>query len=196
VGQVIINRPASRDFFISYLNRTRGGAAYSTEDPLPPHVITFTNFSVRSNVMREAGGFDEGFRGYGGHELDMAIRMRKKTTGKFLYAPEALTKRENYRPFPKTRAKFHEFGSGNLPYLLEKYPDYRTHYHTTVPDKVPTISSLFLGIFESLLEFSIPVDDRGRITGWSSLVPKVMKYSLVKLSLATALLSGYIERIK
>ena len=51
------------------------------------------NSSVRAEVMREVGGFDEGFTVYGNEDVDLALRLRAAAV-ELRYDPEALAHQE------------------------------------------------------------------------------------------------------
>jgi GT2 family glycosyltransferase len=58
------------------------------------------NFSIRRDLLVEAGGFDEGFAEYGNEDLELSIRLRKLGI-KLVYSPTAAAQQTNDKNFQK-----------------------------------------------------------------------------------------------
>jgi glycosyltransferase involved in cell wall biosynthesis len=71
----------------------------------PEHGITLRdfysgNFSIRRDLLLEAGGFDEGFTEYGNEDLELSIRLRRLGI-KLAYSPTAAAHQTNDKNFLK-----------------------------------------------------------------------------------------------
>jgi len=68
---------------------TSGFARSLNRDPADARFLTSNNVAYDAARLREAGGFDEGFRGAGGEERDLHARLRARGH-RLLFAPEVV----------------------------------------------------------------------------------------------------------
>ncbi|HXX40081.1 MAG TPA: glycosyltransferase [bacterium] len=84
----------------------------------PVHIIT-RNFSVFRREFEEAGGFDEGFTGYGWEDIELAMRMQAFGI-RFDYEPDALAYHYHVETFDGIRRKLRQAGEGAV-YFWRKH---------------------------------------------------------------------------
>ncbi|MCL6554512.1 MAG: glycosyltransferase, partial [Firmicutes bacterium] len=84
----------------------------------PYHVVT-RNFSIDAEAFWRAGGFDEGFRGYGWEDIELAFRLVKH--GVVLrYEPTAMGWHYHIQTLAEAREKLRQAGEGAV-YFWEKH---------------------------------------------------------------------------
>jgi glycosyltransferase involved in cell wall biosynthesis len=107
------------------------------EDLSPFHVIT-RNFSVDREAFVRAGGFDEGFTGYGWEDMELAIRLTRH--GVLLrYEPAALAHHYHIQTLEEAREKLRQAGEGAVYWWEKQNREFR------------------LGLFLEILPFMLPV---------------------------------------
>ncbi len=87
-------------------------------DLSPVHIIT-RNFSVLRSEFEAAGGFDEGFTGYGWEDIELAMRLRARGVT-FDYDPAALGYHYHVETLDGIRHKLRQAGAGAV-YFWRKY---------------------------------------------------------------------------
>jgi glycosyltransferase involved in cell wall biosynthesis len=89
----------------------------------PYHVVT-RNFSIDSAAFRRSGGFDEGFKGYGWEDIELAFRMvREGVTLRF--DPRAYGDHYHIQSLEEAIDKSRQAGAGAV-YFWEKH---HRHWH-------------------------------------------------------------------
>ncbi|MDR7485160.1 MAG: glycosyltransferase [Armatimonadota bacterium] len=89
----------------------------------PYHVVT-RNFSVDADAFRRVGGFDEGFRGYGWEDIELAFRM--VADGVTLrYEPTALGYHYHVQTLAEAREKLRQAGEGAVYFWMKHHRDWR-----------------------------------------------------------------------
>jgi GT2 family glycosyltransferase len=84
----------------------------------PYHVVT-RNFSIDANAFRRAGGFDEGFRGYGWEDIELAFRLVRAAVA-LRYEPAAMGWHYHVQTLEALRDKLREAGEGAV-YFWRKH---------------------------------------------------------------------------
>lgn len=83
------------------------------------------NFSVRTKIFAELGGFDEGFPNKpGGEDVDLGLRVTKKG-GRIVCTKEGLVyhSKATWAPVKDMFRRLWHYGSADC-YLMERHPDY------------------------------------------------------------------------
>ncbi len=84
----------------------------------PVHIIT-RNFSTLRAEIEAAGGFDEGFTGYGWEDIELAMRLQSRGMT-FHYEPAALGHHYHVETLDGVRRKLRQAGEGAV-YFWQKY---------------------------------------------------------------------------
>jgi glycosyltransferase involved in cell wall biosynthesis len=84
----------------------------------PVHIIT-RNFSIPRCEFEAAGGFDEGFTGYGWEDIELAMRMQARGV-RFEYDPGALGYHYHVETFDSACRKLRQAGEGAV-YFWQKH---------------------------------------------------------------------------
>lgn len=84
----------------------------------PMHVIT-RNFSTTAEAFWDAGGFDEGFTGYGWEDIELALRLRQAGV-RLHYEPEALAYHHHVQRLEDLLPKLRQAGAGAV-YFWRKH---------------------------------------------------------------------------
>ncbi len=84
----------------------------------PVHVNT-RNFSLLRAELESAGGFDEGFTGYGWEDIELALRLHARGVT-FEYEPRAVGHHHHVETLEGTRRKLRQSGEGAV-YLWRKH---------------------------------------------------------------------------
>ncbi len=84
----------------------------------PIHIIT-RNFSTLRAEIEAAGGFDEGFTGYGWEDIELAMRLQARGMT-FHYEPAALGHHYHVETLDGVRQKLRQGGEGAV-YFWQKY---------------------------------------------------------------------------
>ncbi len=84
----------------------------------PYHVVT-RNFSVSAAAFHAAGGFDEGFTGYGWEDIELGLRLRRAGVT-LRYEPAALAYHLDTQTLEEARAKLRQAGAGAV-YFWRKH---------------------------------------------------------------------------
>jgi glycosyltransferase involved in cell wall biosynthesis len=103
----------------------------------PVHIIT-RNFSTLRAELEAAGGFDEGFTGYGWEDIELAMRLQARGM-RFHYEPEALGHHYHVETLEGVRQKLRQAGEGAV-YFWRKYD-----------------RSVRLGLFLEILPIMLPL---------------------------------------
>jgi glycosyltransferase involved in cell wall biosynthesis len=80
------------------------------------------NSSLRRDVLAAAGGFDPGFRHYGGEDLELGYRLHLLGV-RFHYAAEARTWHHHSRSLDATCGLMQTYGQHSLPRLVALHPE-------------------------------------------------------------------------
>jgi glycosyltransferase involved in cell wall biosynthesis len=80
------------------------------------------NVSAKTELVRSAGGFDEGFRAVAHDDIDLGLRLERRGM-RLVYNSGAVV--EHYQPtdLPRTIKRMHDVG-GSLARFAERYPDH------------------------------------------------------------------------
>lgn len=85
--------------------------------PAPWLMYWTCNVSASTAQLREVGGFDETFRGWGGEDVELAYRLHRQ--GAVFRADRAAA--ALHYPHPKSREHNHDIALGNYAYMIEKH---------------------------------------------------------------------------
>ena len=119
VGRVVFHPDIHKIGFMRYLEK-RGGAKLQAGSELPGKYFLSCNSSVPAEILKKIGGFDEGFKEYGGEDLELGIRIAENIP--IYYVPEAVTYHNHLRTLDEYLKIWRKYGEFSLPYLIEKQP--------------------------------------------------------------------------
>ena len=103
----------------------RGARKHGKHSPIPFHRFLFNNTIVKTEALKKAGHFDESFRGYGGEDTDLAVRLWKLYPVSLRFVPEARSYHYHIRTLEEFCNDMRWFGEKNLPVLVKRYPAYK-----------------------------------------------------------------------
>ena len=86
---------------------------------LSPYHVTGRNFSMLREDLKDVGGFDEGFTGYGWEDLELALRMSARGVI-FEYEPRAVGDHYHVETLQGVREKLRQAGAGAV-YFWRKH---------------------------------------------------------------------------
>jgi len=105
---------------VRYLD-SRGVQKLGPDDPIPFRYFSAGNVSMTRAFLVQAGLFDERFRSFGGEDLELGFRLAHNGA-RFVFSPNALAHRFDYRDIPATCRAMEIFGRDSLPLLLQIHP--------------------------------------------------------------------------
>ena len=121
VGSVIYDN-ADAAIWAGYLNG-RGRHRYQDGAELPFTQFTTANSLVDASDLIAIGGFDERFGGYGGEDLDLAIRLQEYSGKPFLNSPGAAAHTVEDKTISQALEQFRSYGANNIPLLERLHPN-------------------------------------------------------------------------
>ncbi|HEV8353168.1 MAG TPA: glycosyltransferase [bacterium] len=107
-GRTVIHPDCKVTFFMKTKELTPDLTWRRHGNMSPYHVVT-RNLSIRAEDFRAAGGFDEGFVGYGWEDIELGLRMHR-TGVRFLYDPKTVGYHYEIESLERTRSKLREAG--------------------------------------------------------------------------------------
>ena len=135
VGSVVFHPGLEKNGLMRYFEK-RGAAKLEPGQPIPGRYFLSGNSCVPASVVREIGGFDEGFQAYGGEDLEFGLRVAEKV--QLYYVPEAVTYHHHSRKMEESLETFRKYGEFCLPYLLKKHPElFKDLKLDNIPSKSP-----------------------------------------------------------
>jgi glycosyltransferase involved in cell wall biosynthesis len=105
---------------IRYLD-SRGVHKMRAGDPIPFRYFSAGNVSMERDFLLRVGLFDERFRSFGGEDLELGYRL-SRGGARFVFAPDALAYRFDYRDIPNLCRAMEIFGRDSLPIILQIHP--------------------------------------------------------------------------
>jgi GT2 family glycosyltransferase len=136
VGSLPFPEDVRRDSFLWYLERSGHYDLYEHPDkypggrpPLPP---LNGNSSLPRELFESVGGYDEGFRQYGGEDLELGHRLARREV-RFIYNPRAVGVHHHIKGFPRFCEDMERAGE-SLILIYRKYPEIK------VPKKIDVVT--------------------------------------------------------
>jgi len=120
LGNVRYDRSLGRRGYAHYIE-TRGAAKLRPGAPLPGRYFISSHASLRRDLFREVGGFDQQFKVHGGEDLDLGMKL-VKAGAVIRQAPELASLHLHIRPLADVLRSTREYGRLNVPLLLAKHP--------------------------------------------------------------------------
>jgi glycosyltransferase involved in cell wall biosynthesis len=108
------------DSFQRYVH-TRGAHKHVPGTRIPGRYFTSGNCAFPRFFLEHVDGFDEGFSGWGGEDLEFAIRLEKKGAV-FHFEPRARSFHDHRVTWEEQANRYLDFGVFAMPRLLEKHP--------------------------------------------------------------------------
>jgi len=90
---------------------------------LPSRLFTSNNFYINRENFQQMNGFDTGFQGWGGEDIDFGMRLEKLDI-KIEKIPEAITYHYHERTIKSLTVDYYDFGLNSFEYLTKKHPDF------------------------------------------------------------------------
>ena len=125
-GRVVLGNVRSapgvtRTALVRYLD-SRGVHRLRPGQPVPFWYFATGNVSLERDLLLDVGLFDERFREFGGEDLELGYRLNRAGAS-FIYAPQAISLRRDYRDVRQLCKAMETYGQHSLPILLERHPE-------------------------------------------------------------------------
>lgn len=120
LGNVRSSPKVPRTALVRYLD-SRGVHKLKPGQPVPFRYFITNNVSVKRDFLTDVGFFDERFRKFGGEDLELGYRLHM-AGAKFVYAPQALSHRMDYREVHELCRAMVTYGESSLPIIVKKHP--------------------------------------------------------------------------
>ena len=151
-------------------------------------VIPFTWFSaanclVRAAHVKEIGGFDERFRGYGGEDFDFAYRLERLSGEPLINNKKAVAATIESKTIERALAQFEEYGATNLHLLESLHPEMPRTFELKRLDSRALADRVFVATVSPYVE---RVVDLGVKLG-----PRRLRNHLLNYKLISAVWRGY-----
>lgn len=118
-GRLVTHPDSLVTFFMRATHRVALDITRRRREGLSPYHVITRNFSVDAAAFHRAGGFDEGFRGYGWEDIELAYRLTRD--GVVLrYEPAALAHHHHVQTLDDLREKMRQAGEGAV-YFWRKH---------------------------------------------------------------------------
>lgn len=183
VGKTYPGDNIKYDKFQKYLYEARRGARHlQSLKQIPYHHFLYNMTSVRQSVVKETGFFDEKITTYGGEDTEYAFRMARKFPGSLYFSPDITGFHHHYRSLNETLDLYKKYGKKNVPYITGKHPEMKSIYFYRYIE-----GPLFKRVVGNILKSKVC---RAVLKGAYYVTPAPLYFSLVKLLLASAMLSG------
>ncbi len=121
LGNVCSAPGVTRTALVRYLD-SRGVHKLRPGQPVPFRYFTTGNVSVERDLLLDVGLFEERFQEFGGEDLELGYRLNQAGAS-FIYAPQALSLRRDYRDVRQLCKAMETYGRHSLPVLLERHPE-------------------------------------------------------------------------
>ncbi len=141
---------ARNNIWADYL-QTRGKNKYLDKAEIPARYLITQNTAHRSKYFVELGGQDTAITQYGGGDTEYALRLYQRYQLPTVFNAQARGDSEMNKTVEIALAQMEKFGSGNLKYLSEKFPDVKDIFGL----KYFTDNSFSSVITRSLLRYKI-----------------------------------------
>ncbi len=102
---------------------SRGGAKLREGEPLPGKAFVSCLASFRRSVFDEIGGFHDGFRIYGGEDLELGLKFQKSGSA-LTYLPSAVGYHHHLRSLKEVMDTLEQYGEHGIPQVLDLHPDF------------------------------------------------------------------------
>ncbi len=165
----------------------RGAKKYPGDSPLPFHVFIMGVTSIKSEVLKKTGFFDDQITRYGGEDTEFAYRLWQKYPEGLYYAPHIKVIHHHYRPFNEVLKNVETFGREVVPYLVQKHPEFDKLYGYSLIFPPQSFTGLIKNIAGKIAT-SGPTDNL--LTAFYRLSPYPFSNRIIRLRLAAALLRG------
>ncbi len=111
-----------------FLSRASGPSRFKTQDLFDCSYFTTGNSMVKAHDFRRVGGFPEDFRGWGGEDFDLGLRLQKSGVT-LRHQPASVVLHPRIQNVGSYFDRLEHFGAENLWHLVESYPDHRPIFH-------------------------------------------------------------------
>ncbi len=119
IGRILYNKIKTNRGYARYLE-TRGAMKLNSDQQVPGRYFLSGNASMPSSFFQDMGGFDTGIRVYG-EDIDFGMRI-ESNGGAIYFAPELAVEHLHLRSINDALALAYQYGSGSVPYLVDKHP--------------------------------------------------------------------------
>mgnify|MGYP003330184037 FL=1 len=112
-----------------FYNAQRGARKFGESSAIGPTWFLFNNTAVKRFAIKKTGLFDEKFTSYGGEDTDMAIRLWYNFPNAFRFSSKISAEHHHKRTLNQFCKQMEIYGQINLPFLLDRYPEYLSLIH-------------------------------------------------------------------
>lgn len=106
--------------WVRYLH-SRGAHKHAPGSRVPGKYYASGDSALPASLVKEHGGFDESFDGWGGEDLEFGVRLEQAGV-EFYYEPRARIVHNHLRNWDDVEANYRRYGSEVVPRLLQMYP--------------------------------------------------------------------------
>ena len=160
----------------------RGAKLIGGGRSLPYRYFIFTATSIKKAAIDKTGEFKEELSGYG-IDLHYAYRLWKFFPNDLFFAPNIKVLQHALKPFPEALADFRDYGTFNLPIILQDYPDLGKDLGADFVSGRASKKLLGRLLFNSIVRSSIRL--------MTTLLPPPWCNPFIRYRMADALITGY-----
>ncbi len=102
---------------------SRGAARLHPGEPFPGKYFISCLASFPRRIFEEVGGFDPGFRVYGGEDLELGLKLQKRDVH-LQYLPQAVGYHHHLRELKEVMRTLEKYGESGLPLVLKLHPEF------------------------------------------------------------------------
>lgn len=111
--------------FLRYRDaRYLGSRSDADYENLAPRFFAASGSSLERNVLLRAGGFDEGFVGYGGEDEELGIRLVREGVRIVFRRDVCIWDGDIRTTLERTCQRYEDYGRSGAAHLFSKWPDY------------------------------------------------------------------------
>ncbi|MBI3998914.1 MAG: glycosyltransferase [Armatimonadetes bacterium] len=123
-GRLVQHPDSLTTFFMRAQHRVMIHSTWRRREGMSPFHVISRNFSVDADAFRRASGFDEGFRGYGWEDIELAYRLVRSGVT-LRYEPTALAHHFHIQTLDELREKLRQAGEGAVYFWRKHDRDWR-----------------------------------------------------------------------
>ncbi len=102
--------------------KSRGVAKHKDLELVPYQYFTTQNVAMKTSFFVQEGGLDPSFKLYGGEDTELAYRIFKNYSAKFIFNKKAVVSTESDKTLKQALQLLETFGRINLTYIAQKHP--------------------------------------------------------------------------
>ncbi len=118
--------PRTKLFRYLYDYGRRGAKQFGPDKPVGFQYVLTNNFSLWRDALDAGGPFPAEFHHYGGEDTIFGYRLARQFPNGLYYRPEARSTHHHDRQLKNYLASLADYGSYNLPQIMEEHPEIAT----------------------------------------------------------------------